>query len=194
VTTSDADRRLLFEELVQRHVDLVYQMARTWTGDAIEAEDLTQEAFLRAHNAFERFEAGTNFKAWVLTILKNLIRDRHRASGRRPDEVSWDVVPAVAEPEIRESAPRALDLESKEVFFDLFDDEVTRVLRALPDGIRLALLLGDVEGLSYSEIAEVLDVPVGTVRSRIHRGRAALADRLHDFARSAGYLREVSSP
>lgn len=180
---------LLFEDLVGRHVDLVYHVALSWTGDPGEAEDVTQVACIKAWRAFDRFEAGTNFKAWILKILRNAFIDARRAAGRRPESCSLDDL-AGEEPAAAAPPPRVIDIDTKEVFYDLFGDEIARLLRRLPPEFEVAVLLCDVEDLSYAEIAEVLEVPIGTVRSRIHRGRAMLSDLLRDYARGLGYLQE----
>lgn len=181
---------LIFEELVARHTDLVFHVALSWCGDAQEAEDLTQTAFLKAFRAFHRFQVGTNFKAWILGILRNAFIDSRRSSKRKPATVSYQALTASQEPEAAEPSVETVDLENKEIFYDLFGDEVARLLRRLPTEFRLAVLLSDVEGLSYQEIAEVLDCPVGTVRSRIHRGRVLLQESLREYARGVGYLKE----
>ncbi len=184
---------LLFEQLMERHMDIVFHVARAWSGDSQEAEDLTQIAFLKAFKAFHRFQIGTNFKAWILGILRNSFIDAKRKQKRRPGTVSLQALSPLQEPEASAVPIEAVNLESREVFYDLFGDEVARLLRQIPDDFRMAVLLSDVEGLSYQEIAEVLDCPIGTVRSRIHRGRALLQKRLRDYARKAGYLREAAS-
>ncbi len=192
VTKPDrGERDSLFEDLVVRHVDVVFQVAAAWCKDREEAEDLTQVAFGKAYRAFDRFEAGTNFKAWILKILHNAFLDSMRSIASRPEIVPLHLLRPGEEPEELVPPPRAVDLENKKVFYDLFGDEITRLMHQLPKEFQLAVVLCDVEGLSYQEIAEVLDCPVGTVRSRIHRGRAVLQDLLRDYAQKTGYLREA---
>lgn len=181
---------LLFEDLVARHVDLVYHVALAWSGDPGEAEDLVQEAFLKAWRSFGRFKAGTNFKAWVLKILRNAFLDRRRSRASHPHSVPLDGVSPEIEPEVPVPPPRAIDLESREIFYDVFGDQVAKLLRRMPADFQVAVLLCDVEGLTYPEIADVLGLPLGTVRSRIHRGRALLSEHLREYARQVGYLRE----
>ncbi len=181
---------LLFEEMVDRHVDVVFHVARAWSGNAQEAEDLTQTAFVKAWLAFGRFEAGTNFKAWILTILRNAYLDLKRSQASRPVTLPLDQLLPEQEPEEPAPPPRAIDIENKEVFYDVFGDEIAKLLRQMPAEFQLPVLLCDVEGLSYREVAEVLDLPIGTVQSRIHRGRARLADSLRSYAGKVGFSRE----
>jgi RNA polymerase sigma-70 factor (ECF subfamily) len=187
---SSAQRDLLFEELVERHSDVVYHVARAWCRDPNDAEDLMQSAFLKAYRAFARFEPGTNFKAWVLRIMRNTHVDRMRASTAAPRASSLDSDAAALAIEAPAPAPAAIDLDNRQIFYEVFGDEIGRLLRQLPADLRLAVLLCDVEGLTYAEIADVLGCPVGTVRSRIHRGRARLGHLLEEYAAQVGYLKE----
>lgn len=184
------ERELFFEDLVVRHVDMVFNVASAWCRDSEEAKDLTQVAFIKAYRAFDRFETGTNFKAWILKILRNTFLDSLRSNASGPEVISLHLLHSDVEPQQPAPPPTAVDLENKEVFYDLFGDEIARLMRKLPREFQLAVLLCDVEGLTYQEIAEALDWPVGTVRSRIHRGRASLQDLLRNYAQKIGYLRE----
>ncbi|MCI0589328.1 MAG: sigma-70 family RNA polymerase sigma factor [Planctomycetes bacterium] len=183
-----AERDLLFEATALVHLPSVYRVALALGGGESEAEDLVQETFVRAYRGFGSFRAGTNCRAWLLAILRNLAADRCRVARREPPSVpleealGGDLEPSAAVP--------PPEIENEEAFLELFGDEVTRMLRALPRDWRLALLLADVEGLAYADIAGILACPVGTVRSRIHRARAFLRERLREYARSLGYLRE----
>jgi RNA polymerase sigma-70 factor (ECF subfamily) len=184
-----ADKELLFEAVALAHLPSAYRIARILAGSEAEAEDLVQETYLRAFERFSTFRPGTNCRAWLLTILRHLAVDRHRAAALRPGALppeealadDGDAGPPDAEPP---------SIENEETFFDLFGDEVNRMLRDLPREWRTALLLCDVEGHTYEDIASILGCPVGTVRSRIHRARGRLRERLRDYARSMGYLRE----
>lgn len=182
---------LLFEELVVRHLDLVHHVARAWTSSSNEAEDLVQEAVLKAWTAFGRFRAGTNFKAWLIKVMRNSLLDRHRGRGQRSGQVDLTELGPEGEPTEPVPPPRAIDLENREVFYDVFGDQVAELLRRMRPEYQVAVLLCDVEGLSYAEIADVLGLQPGTVRSRIHRGRAMLAEHLREYARSLGYLKEL---
>ena len=154
-----------------------------------DAEDLVQETYLRAYRAFNTFEEGTNLRAWLYRILTNAFINLYRKRQRQPQTVSEDEVPEwylydrLAERDVEASA-EAQVLES------LPDEDVQRALQDLPEQFRLAVLLADVEGFSYREIAEILEVPIGTVMSRLHRGRRALEKRLWDVMRERGLVRE----
>ena len=149
-----------FETEALPHLRALYGTAYRMTGNAFDAEDLVQETFLRAYRGFDRYEAGTNIRAWLFTILHRVRTDAFRRAGRSPRTVELvDEGPAVPAPQ-EALASGAEDIE--------------RALRALPEVFRVAVLLRDVEDLSYEEIAGALDVPIGTVMSRIHRGRALL--------------------
>lgn len=161
----------------------VYGTALRLTRDREEASDLCQEALVRAYEAFDRFD-GRNFKAWILRILTNLYinkyrkRQREGTSGSLDDEQSLEPMAAADE------AP------DRQVFDEMLGAEVEEALSRVPEVFRTAVILSDIEGLSYDEIAEATEVPVGTVRSRIARGRAALRKELETFAFEQGYLKK----
>jgi RNA polymerase sigma-70 factor (ECF subfamily) len=149
-----------FETEALPHLRALYGTAYRMTRNAHDAEDLVQETFLRAYRGFHRFEAGTNIRAWLFTILHRVRTDAFRRAGRSPQTVEMlNEGPAVPPPQDA-LASGAEDIE--------------RALAALPDVFRAAVVLRDVEELTYDEIAGVLDIPIGTVMSRIHRGRALL--------------------
>ena len=150
-----------FEVEVLPHLRALFGMAYRLTGNAHDAEDLVQETMLRAYRAFDRYRPGTNARAWLFTILHRLRTDALRRKGRRPETVELlDDGPAVA--------------PTHEAALTSGHEDITRALEALPEVFRTAVLLRDIEEFSYGEIAGILDVPVGTVMSRIHRGRALL--------------------
>lgn len=186
------DRDLLFEDLVHRHTDIAFHVARSWSGNEADAEELCQIAFVKAYRAFDRFQPGTNFKAWLLKILRNSFIDWTRKQGRRKDIVSLDKVSGGLEATQDVTPPQAVNMENREVFYELFGSEVARLLREVPEHYQLPVLLCDVEGLSYLEIAAALEIPLGTVRSRVHRGRAMLQRLLRNYAEKVGYLKGVS--
>ena len=156
-------REARFEAEALPHLKRLYAAAYRMTSNAADAEDLVQETMLRAYRAFDRFAPGTNAKAWLYTILERVRTDAFRKAGRRPSTVELeDDGPAVAGRQ--DALLQGRDLE--------------KVLGALPENFRLAVLLRDVEELSYEEIAAALQIPLGTVMSRIHRGRALLREAL----------------
>ncbi|MFA4880635.1 MAG: sigma-70 family RNA polymerase sigma factor [Candidatus Doudnabacteria bacterium] len=158
-------------ELILPWMDYIYQNALRMARNETDAEDLTQETFLRAWQFFDKFKKGTNVKAWLGKILQNLFINSYREQGREPEKV--DVNKAEREGElINKETPE------DEVLYDMFDDEVSSAIKALPEYCREAIILSDLWGYTYKEIAKILNCPIGTVMSRLHRGRQLLRDLL----------------
>ena len=180
------DRRARFEREALVHLDSMYRVARRLTGDAADADDLVQDALLKAYRGWDTFTPGTNARAWLLTILRNAFINEYRRRSRRPETVPLDTAEASAAlPETGADDPQAR-------FFDrIVDDEVLRAVDALPEAFREAVVLSDIEGLDYRETARVLGVPVGTVKSRLFRGRRLLKTKLYQYAVEMGYIRET---
>jgi RNA polymerase sigma-70 factor (ECF subfamily) len=162
----------------------LFAAAMRLTRNQADAEDLVQETFLKAYRAYDRFEEGSNLRAWLYRILTNNYSNTYRAKQRRPDETDLEDVEDLYLYRRLGSLEAALASRSAEdQLFDLFtDDEVKAALEALPETFRLPVLLADVEEFSYKEIAEMLDLPIGTVMSRLHRGRKAMHKSLYEFA------------
>jgi len=183
-----------FTELAMEHMPSLYTAALRMTRNPSDAEDLVQETYLKAYRAFGTFREGTNIKAWLYRILTNTYINTYRAKKRRPEETHIDDVEnlylyrRLGGLEGAQSGRSAED----EVLDHFTDADVKAAIEALPEQFRMAVLLGDVEGFSYKEIAEILDVPIGTVMSRLHRGRRALQKRLYDFGRQRGLVSEDS--
>ena len=167
----------------------LYSAALRLTRNPSDAEDLIQETYLRAFRAFHQFEAGTNLKAWLYRILTNTFINSYRKKQREPQTISddeveeWYLYSKMSEEGMEPSAESTV-LES------LPDEDVQEALSSLPEQFRIAVLLADVEGFSYKEIAEITDVPIGTVMSRLHRGRKALEKRLWEVVRERGLVRD----
>lgn len=180
----DTEKKAQFEAEAMVHLDALYGLAlRLSGGDEARAQDLVQESVLKAYRAWDDFELGTNCRAWMMTILRNTFINEFRQERRRPSPVDFD---DVAEHSTFESV---MDADPEGSFFDrIIDDEVIRAIDELPDEFRLAVVLSDLEGLSYQEIAEVMDIPVGTVKSRLFRARRRLQQRLYSYAREMGYV------
>ena len=177
------DKRDAFERQAERVFPSVYGTALRLTRSREEAEDLAQEAIVRAYDAFDRFD-GTNFKAWILRIVTNLYINKYRARQRGPHLGSLDDEGAM-EPMSAET-----ELPDRLLFDPALGAEIEEALAAVPLDFRTAVILSDIEGLSYQEIADAVDVPIGTVRSRLARGRAMMRKALEGYARREGYLKE----
>lgn len=180
-------RREQFEALAKKHHRDIFNAALRMTGSYCDAEDLTQEAFLKAYVAFDQFTLGSNFRAWLLRILTNTHINRYRRACRSPETVSWEDVTDGGTRRIpQEQSPDPLPEE--EVLTNVPDETIGPALAALPPEFREAVILSDMHELSYKEIAEALDIPLGTVRSRIFRGRRLLRESLAEYARANGMI------
>ena len=173
-----------FAEDAMPLMDGLYSAAMRMTRNAADAEDLVQETYLKAFNAYERFEAGTNLKAWMYRILTNSYINAYRKKQRRPDESDIDDIEDLYLYRRLGGAESAvLSRSAEDELLEMFgEDEVKLALEDLPEHYRMPILLADVEGFAYKETAEILDVPIGTVMSRLHRGRKQLQKRLYSFA------------
>lgn len=173
-------RRAQFEEMAREHGEAFMRSALRLTGNSVEAEDLLQETLIKAYMAFEQFAPGSNFRAWVLRIMANTHISRFRHTQRTPRTVSWEDLSAVStrpfDPPSSEQGPAQQAMEY------MLSEEPGEALAALPEEFRVAVILSDVFELSYREIAELLGVPLGTVRSRIFRGRKLLQEALREYA------------
>lgn len=180
-----------FVEDTEPFMRSLYSTAVRLTGNPTDAEDLVQETYLRAYRSYDSFRVGTNLRAWLFRILTNAHINRYRARKRRPDETELDDIEDLyLYRRLRDQNRYGQSAEDQ--LMALFSEaEVVQAVEALPDAYRMAVLLADVEGFSYKEIAEILDIPVGTVMSRLHRGRKSLQKELYDFAEARGL---VSSP
>jgi RNA polymerase sigma-70 factor (ECF subfamily) len=177
-----------FADQAMEHMPSLYSAALRMTRNPADAEDLVQETYLKAFRGFGGFEEGTNLKAWLYRILTNTFINRYRAKKRRPEETDFDDVEDFFLYKRMGGLEEARASRSAEdELMDLFPEaEVKDAVESLPENFRLPVLLADVEGFSYKEIAEILDIPIGTVMSRLHRGRKALQKALYDFAAERG--------
>lgn len=181
--------RSRFEEDALPLLSGMYSTAFGFTRNTADAEDLVQETFLRAFRSFHQFDRGSNLKAWLYTIMRNAFINSYRKKQREPETVQgsdvedWYLYTKLAEGGLTPSAETT-------VLEDLPDEEVRRALMSLPEGSRQVVLLADVEGFSYAEIAEILGIPAGTVMSRLHRSRKALEKRLWNVVKERGYVRD----
>jgi RNA polymerase sigma-70 factor (ECF subfamily) len=173
-----------FERDVLPHLDLMYRVALRLTGDPANAEDLVQDTVLKAYRAWDTFRQGTNARGWLLTILRNTFINDYRRRRRAPVTVDIDVAEQYAL--VHQEAGR--DPEG-EFFHELVDDRILSAIDALPEEFREVVVLSDVEGLGYAQIAETVGVPVGTVKSRLFRARKHLQGTLLEYAIEAGIVR-----
>ena len=171
-----------FEEIALAHMDSIYKFALRMSRNESDAEDLVQETYLKAYRFFDKFEAGTNCKAWLLTILRNTFINGIRYNRRHRQMIN------LSEIEERGIEPMADADPEDEIFGNLLDDDVSAAMNTLPDGYRTAVLLADMKGMSYQEVADKMDCPLGTVMSRLHRGRRLLREKLRDYVTQHGYI------
>ncbi|HEY3220552.1 MAG TPA: sigma-70 family RNA polymerase sigma factor [Gemmatimonadales bacterium] len=178
------EKRASFEREALVHLDVLYRVALRLTGNAADADDLVQETMLKAYRAWDQYEKGTNAKAWLLTILRHAFINEYRRKTRHPETVDLDrIEPYAVFSEVQDDDPQG-------AFFDkIVDDQVLRAIDQLPVAFRETLVLSDVEGMSYQEIAGILEVPVGTVKSRLFRARQLLQGKLYDYAVEMGYIK-----
>ena len=184
-----------FTDLAMEYMPALYSAALRMTRNPSDAEDLVQETYLKAYRGFGGFSEGTNLKAWLYRILTNTYINSYRASKRRPEITDVeDVEDLYLYHRLSHDTGGDLGRSAEDVALDSFtDDEVKSAIESLPEAFRMAVLLADVEGFSYKEIAEITDVPIGTVMSRIHRGRRALQKALHEYAESRGLMVSASA-
>lgn len=167
------------------HIGILRNYAYKITGNELDADDLLQETYLRAFRFFHKFEKGTNCKAWLFRIMKNLFINNYRKNQKSPGKVDYEEIENFFE-NIKSDALDSSDLQEK-VFSNLLDDQVTVALNSLQDDFKTVIILCDIEGLSYEEISEFVQCPIGTVRSRLHRARKLLAQKLYRYAKAKGY-------
>ena len=188
-----ADQRDFAQQAMQ-YAPQLYSAAVRMTRSKADAEDLVQETYLRAYRGYSNFTEGTNLRAWLFRILTNTFINTYRAKQRRVQETELDDVEDLYLYK-RISGIDVASRSAEDTLFELFtDDEVKAALEALPESFRMPVLLADVEDFSYKEIAEMLDIPIGTVMSRLHRGRKAMQKALIDFATERGLLERTPEP
>jgi RNA polymerase sigma-70 factor (ECF subfamily) len=179
-----------FSDQAMEFMPALYSAALRMTRNPSDAEDLVQETYLKAYRAFASFQEGTNLKAWLYKILTNTFINSYRARKRRPEQTEIEEVEDLyLYRRLGGLEGAAAGRSAEEEVLDHFtDEEVKAAIESLPEQFRIAVLLADVEGFSYKEIADITEVPIGTVMSRLHRGRRALQKALHEFGAQRGLV------
>ena len=185
-----------FTHDAMQHAPQLFSTAMRMTRNRSDAEDLVQETFIKAWRSFATYQQGTNLRAWLFRIMTNTYINKYNAQQRKPTETELDDVEelflykrlgAVDQSQLSQSAADQM--------LSLFtDDEVKKALEELPDQFRIPVLMSDVEGFSYKEIAEILEIPLGTVMSRLHRGRKSMQKMLYEYAKERGLINEALLP
>lgn len=175
----------VFEEELLPQIEALYTFAYHLTYNEEDANDLVQETYLKAHRFIESYQAGTNAKAWLFRILKNAFINQYRKKSKRPTEVDYEEVINFHDEE--DSNYSSYHDLREEMFQGMMGDEVTTAINSLPVDFRVIILLCDIEGFTYEEISKIVNIPLGTVRSRLHRARNTLKERLKTYAESLGY-------
>jgi RNA polymerase sigma-70 factor (ECF subfamily) len=174
----------------------LYGAAVRMTRNPSDAEDLVQETFLKAYRAYGTFEEGTNLKAWLYRILTNTFINNYRRDTRRPQETDLGELEDLYlfRRLARETSATSSTSAEEQLLEGLVEEDIKQAIESLPENFRMVVLLADLEGFSYKEIADILDIPIGTVMSRLHRGRKALQVALWDFATKRGLVGEGDRP
>ena len=191
--TPDA-RRARFERDALVYVDQLYSAAMRMARNPSDAEDLVQEAYTKAFSAFHQYKPGTNLKAWLYRILTNTYINLYRKRQREPLQSNADSVEDWQLARAESHTSKGLRSAEADALDHLPDSDVKEALQSIPEEFRLAVYFADVEGFAYKEISEIMNTPIGTVMSRLHRGRKLLREMLADYAVESGYLKEAKQP
>ena len=184
-------KRKSFDAEALPHMDALYRTALRMTKNTNDAEDLVQETYVKAYRFWEKFEPGSNARAWLFKIMTNVFINEYRSKSRTPVAVNVDELDDnFLYGQLATSAPA--DNPEKQLFAKIFDDDVKRAIENLPEDFRLVVVLSFIEGFSYQEIAEIADLQLGTVKSRLHRGRKLLQKELLDYAVKNGFIKDTA--
>lgn len=175
----------IFEEEFMPQIDALYTFAYHLTYNEDDANDLVQETYMKAYRFIDKYIEGTNAKAWLFKILKNAFINQYRRKTKQPTKVDYEEIINYHDEEDTNYSSY-MDLR-EEMFQDMMGDEVTNAINALPVDFRVVILLCDIEGFTYEEISKIIDIPIGTVRSRLHRARNMLKEKLKEYAKTLGY-------
>ena len=183
-----------FADLAMEHMSSLYSGALRMTRNPADAEDLVQETYLKAYKYYDKFEEGTNLKAWLFKILKNTFINSYRKKQQAPPKADFADIEESFETIVRDDSGQQARTPEEELLEKVLDEDVQHAMEELPHDYRMVVLLADLEGFSYKEIADILEIPVGTVMSRLYRGRRLLEEALLKYAHEHGYIREGGEP
>jgi RNA polymerase sigma-70 factor (ECF subfamily) len=185
------ERRKAFDAETIPHMDALYRTALRMTKNVNDAEDLVQETYVKAYRFWEKFEPGSNARAWLFKIMTNVFINEYRSKSRSPMAVNVDDLDDnFLYGQLASTTPD--DNPEKQLFAKIFDDDVKRAIENLPEDFRMVVILSFIEGFSYQEIAEIADLQLGTVKSRLHRGRKLLQKELLDYAVKNGFVKDTA--
>lgn len=187
----ELEKRRAFQEEALPHMDALYRTALRMTKNESDAEDLVQEAYVKAYRFWDKFEPGSNCRAWLFKIMTNIFINDYRSKSRAPTSVNVDDIDDNLLYRHLANAGSESNPE-RELFAKIFDDDVKKAIEELPEDFRLVVVLSFLEGFSYQEIAEIADLQLGTVKSRLHRGRKLLQKQLLDYAIRNGYIKDTA--
>ena len=179
-----------FEAAAMPYLDPLYNAAYRMARNPQDAEDLVQETYLKAYKYYDKFEEGTNLKAWLFKILKNTFINSYRKKQQAPPKADFADIEESFETIVRDDSGQQARTPEEELLEKVLDADVQHAIEDLPHDYRMVVLLADLEGFSYKEIADILEIPVGTVMSRLYRGRRLLEEALLKYARGHGYIRD----
>ncbi len=191
--TPDSGRSPEFDRLVLEHLDMLYAVALKLTRNTVDAQDLTQNTIVKALRFHDKFQKGSYIKAWLLTILRNTFINDYRRRARRPNVVELTGAEPAPEASPDPEVPLATTGRRYEDVIELLDDKVRAAIEELPDDFKMAVIMADIEDKSYKEIADAMGCPLGTVMSRLYRGRKLLRQKLGDYAATHGLGKKHSA-
>ncbi len=185
----ELEKRKAFEQEALPHMEALLRTALRMTKNQNDAEDLVQETYIKAYRFWDKFEPGSNCRAWLFKIMTNIFINNYRSKSRSPMSVNVDEIDDSFLYGQLATSPGA-DNPEQELFAKIFDDDVKKAIEELPEDFRIVVVLSFLEGFSYQEIADITDLQLGTVKSRLHRGRKLLQKELYDYAVRNGYIKD----